>query len=246
MVRMVLPEAKIFRKIIESVGKLADEVAFTVSNNGVSLKALDADQSSYIEVFLPPDMFLEYTVDSEETLGVSISNIKKVLKHLRKGENLIIESDGEFIEFTVSGVAKRRFKFRNLEVSVPEIPEFNLEFKVSAQLVSSNVKKALEDIESVGSIIEIDAPSNDLMVFRAAGSGKAEVKFAAGSTALLSMDVKEPSKSVYDVVKLSTILGITEVSDVVTLEFASGMPLKMEFKIGNGRITYLTAPIEAV
>ncbi|ADV65037.1 DNA polymerase sliding clamp [Desulfurococcus mucosus] len=243
MARIVLPEAKIFKEIIGAVGKLADEVALNITREGISIKALDIDQSSYIEIVLPSDMFLEYTVENEEVVGISTSNIKKVLKHLRKGENLTIETSGEYVGFTVGTVTKRRYRFRNIDVAVPEIPEFNLDFKVTAQLTSSGVKKAIEDVESVGSVIEVDA-SSDTLVFRAVGSSRAEVRFTQGSPALISLEVREPSKSTYDVVKLATVLGVAEMSDMVTLGFSSKMPLKMEFHIGSGRITYLTAPIE--
>ncbi|MCY0868644.1 MAG: DNA polymerase sliding clamp [Desulfurococcus sp.] len=244
MARLVLPEAKVFKEIIGAVGKLADEVALRITGEGVSLKALDIDQSSYIEVLLPSDMFLEYNVSEEEIVGVSTSNLKKVLKNLKKGENLIVESSGDYVSFTVGAIARRVYRFRNLEVSLPEIPEFNLEFNASAQLTSSSIKKILEDAESVSSVVEIDASSSDMLVFRAKGTGKVEVKLTLGSLALISLDVKKPSKSTYDIAKLSTVLGLTSISDTVLLELSDKAPLKLEFKIGSGRVTYLLAPIE--
>jgi len=244
MARLVLPEAKVFREIVEAVGKLADEVAIKATPEGAILKALDIDQSSYIEVYLPSDMFLEYSVEGEDVIGVSIGNLKKILKHLRKGENLVIESSGDYVEFTVGTVTVRRYRFRSLDVALPEVPEFNLEFNVLAQLASSSLRKTLEDVESVGSIVEIEAPSSEALFIRSTGTGKVNVKFATGSLALLSLDVKEPSKSTYDVAKLTTVLNISEIADVVDLGFSSGMPLKMEFKVGTGRITYFLAPLE--
>lgn len=243
--RIVLPEAKLFKEVIDAIGNIADEVALLLTLDGLNIKALDADQSSLIDVSLPKDMFLEYDVGEEVSIGVSINNLKKVLKHLKKGENLAIELEGDFVKFTIGagGVVSRVFKFRNLDVPTPEIPEFNLEFKASAKLMAQAVKKVIEDIEAVGGSTQIKA-TPEAIVFKSIGAGKVEVRFAQGSLALISLDVQEPSESVYDTTKLVNVLGIAKVSDIVTLEFSSKNPLKAEFSIGTGRVVYLLAPFE--
>jgi len=95
--RIVLPEAKLFKEVIDAIGNIADEVALLLTLDGLNIKALDVDQSSLIDVSLPKDMFLEYDVGEEVSIGVSINNLKKVLKHLKKGENLAIELEGDFV-----------------------------------------------------------------------------------------------------------------------------------------------------
>ncbi|MEM1772196.1 MAG: DNA polymerase sliding clamp, partial [Desulfurococcaceae archaeon] len=90
MPRAVLPEAKLFRDIIDTIGNIADEVSLVLTSEGLTIKALDVDQTSLIDVQLPKDMILEYELQEALNIGVSINNLKKVLKHLKKGENLAI------------------------------------------------------------------------------------------------------------------------------------------------------------
>lgn len=245
MARIVLPEAKIFKEIIDATGNLADEISIVLNPDGMVMRAMDVDQSSLLEVSFPRDMFLEYEVEEPQVIGVSVSNLKKVLKHLKKGENLTIIPEGDYVKFSIGegGVSARRFRFRNLEVVTPQIPELELEFTVSAQIMTQALKKAIEDIEEVGGSAEFNAKEEALVV-RAMGVGRVEVRFARGSLATISLEVREPASAVYDATKLTNILSVTKISDVVKLEFASKMPLKAEFIVGSGKVTYLLAPFE--
>ncbi len=245
MARVVLPEAKIFKEIIDAIGNLADEVSITLNPDGMVIVAMDVDQSSLLEVSFPRDMFLEYEVEEPQVIGVSVSNLKKVLKHLKKGENLTIIPEGDYVKFSIGegSVSARRFRFRNLEVVTPQIPELELQFTVSAQIMTQALKKTLEDIEEVGGSAEFNAKEEALVV-RAMGVGRVEVRFARGSLATISLEVREPASAVYDATKLTNILSVTKISDVVKLEFASKMPLKAEFIVGSGKVTYLLAPFE--
>jgi len=245
LARVVLPEAKIFKEIIDAIGNLADEVSITLNPDGMVIVAMDVDQSSLLEVSFPRDMFLEYEVEEPQVIGVSVSNLKKVLKHLKKGENLTIIPEGDYVKFSIGegSVSARRFRFRNLEVVTPQIPELELQFTVSAQIMTQALKKTLEDIEEVGGSAEFNAKEEALVV-RAMGVGRVEVRFARGSLATISLEVREPASAVYDATKLTNILSVTKISDVVKLEFASKMPLKAEFIVGSGKVTYLLAPFE--
>lgn len=245
MTRVVLPEAKIFKEIIDAISNLADEISIVLNPDGMVMRAMDVDQSSLLEVNFPKDMFLEYEVEEPQVIGVSVGNLKKVLKHLKKGENLTIIPEGDYVKFSIGegGVSARRFRFRNLEVTTPQIPELELQFTVSAQIMTQALKKALEDIEEVGGSAEFNAKEEALIV-KAVGVGRVEVRFAKGSLATISLEVKEPASAVYDAAKLTNILSVTKISDIVKLEFASKMPLKAEFIVGSGKVTYLLAPFE--
>lgn len=245
MIRATLPEAKLFKEIIDTIGKIADEVSIVLAPEGLSIKALDVDQTSLIDVYLPREMFLEYEVVEQTNIGVSITNLKKVLRHVKKGENLAIEPEGDFVKFTIGtvGVITSSFKFRNLDVSLPELPELSLNFTVNAKIQAQSLKKIIEDIEAVGGSTQIMA-TPDAIIFRSIGAGKLEIKLTTGSFALISLDVIEPAESTYDTTKLTTIMSVAKVSDIVTLQYANKMPLKADFNVGLGRVSYLLAPFE--
>jgi len=244
MIKIVIPEAKIFKELFEAVGKLVDEVSLSITSNGVFLRAMDISQVALIEVNLPKDMFLEYVVENEGSLGFSTSNIQKVLKHVKKGENLVLWSDGEHVNFRIEGLVKREYRFRNLEVPVVNIPSTQLETNVKAQLIASIVNHAIQDAEVVGTVIEIESPSEEELVLRGRGTGVNETRLKTGSVGLVSLEVSEPSKSQYDISYLRSVMKLCKVSDVISLGFSSDSPLLLDFQIGgSGRVRYIMAPI---
>jgi proliferating cell nuclear antigen len=243
--RAVIPEAKLFKEIIEAVGGLSEEVSLNFAPEGLKLSALDLDQTSLLVVNFPSDMFVEYSVEEPVNIGISVNNLKKILKHLKKGENLVVEFDGEYVKFTIGAgsIATRMYKFRNIEVPTQELSGFEMNFTVTAKIMAQALKKVIEDIEASGGSTELSADQNALIV-RAVGAGKVEAKFTTGSLALISLEVAEPARSAYDTAKLANLLSITRVSDIVTLQFANKMPLRAEFVVGSGKIEYLLAPLE--
>ena len=76
----------------------------------------------------------------------------------------------------------------------------------------------------------------------------ATIELDKGSEALLELQVKEPSKATYNLNYLAELVKAgAATSEVVTAEFSTNMPIKVEFEIPQqGRLLYYLAPrIEA-
>lgn len=240
--RISYPEAKYIKTLIEVLGKLVDEVAFQITPDGVIVKALDAARVALIDILLPPTAFLEYDVPEEIVAGVSTANLAKLLKKVKKGDRFVMEVDEEKVTITIESIIRRIYEFRNLDVPIPEIPEAALEFNVQAHLLVDVIKHAIKDAEAVGDLLEIEAPNNETLFFRGRGTGVTETKIVAGSPALIDLEVKEPSKSIYNLGYLKYVINLTKIAELVVLRFSTDMPLEMEFSIGEGRVKYLLAP----
>ena len=238
------PDAKAFRTIMESLAKIVDEVAIHVTQESVRIRAMDPAHVALIDLMLPSTSFIEYDVEGDEVVGgVSIANVFKVIKRAKKGDKLDIDIDEERIAFTIFSATTKRYRFRNIEVAEPEIPEAQLEFNVKATILSDPLKNALKDAETVGDTLEVEAPDTEKLVLRGKGVGLAEAKFPLGSPALLELEVKEPGKAAYSIEYLKHVLALTKIADTVQLEFSSAMPIKLQFNLpGEGKVIYLLAP----
>ncbi|RLG79041.1 MAG: DNA polymerase sliding clamp, partial [Thermoprotei archaeon] len=142
----------------------------------------------------------------------------------------------------IESVGRRVYRFRNLEAPLPEIPEAQLEFNVEAQLLIDVVKQAVKDAETVGEHLELEAPDTETLYLRGRGATVTETKLVVGMPALVSLEVKEPSKSVYQVEYLKYVVGLTKIAELATIKFSSDAPLELEFSLSEGRIKYLLAP----
>ncbi len=241
--KVIYPEAKYFRSIAEAVSKIVDEVAVRVSEEGISIKALDPAKISLIDIALPASSFVIYEVSGEEVFGVSVANLVKVLKKLKKGDHLEISSVGDYINVAVESQLRRKYSFRNIDVQVPEIPELSLEFDVEAMLLAEAFKTAIRDAEVVGDTVELEASDESALIIRGINAAKVETKIAAGMPSLISLSVSKPSRSAYSLEYLEKVLSLTGVSESVTLKFSSDAPLYIEFRVaGEGVVKYLLAP----
>ncbi len=242
MARIVYPEAKYMKTIIDVLGKLVDEVAFKITPEGVFVKAIDAARVALIDIFLPPTAFLEYEVPEEIIAGLSTANLSKLLKKVKRGDKFVMDVDEENVRIIIESMMKRTYRFRNLDVPIPEIPEAQLEFNVEAQLLVDVIRHAIKDAEAVGDLLEIEAPNEETLFLRGRGASITETKLVKGSAALIDLIVKEPSKSLYNLEYLKYIVNLTKIAELAILKFSSDMPLELEFSLGEGRVKYLLAP----
>ena len=63
------------------------------------------------------------------------------------------------------------------------------------------------------------------------------------SSALLYLEIRKPSVSVYDVSYIKNVLNLTKIAESVEIRFSSERPLELVFKSPDGsRVRYLLAP----
>jgi len=242
MAKLVYPEAKYFKEIIDALGKLVDEVAFQLKPEGLKVVAMDPAKVSLIRIDIPATAFLEYDVEAEQVAGLSTASLSKMLKRIKKGDKFVLRVEEDRVDVVIESIGRRVYRFRNLEVPIPEIPEAQLEFNVQAQLLVDALKQALKDAETVGEVLEVEAPNSETLYLRGIGAAVAETKLVVGMPALLSLEVKEPSKARYQVEYLKHIVGITKIAELATLRFSTEAPLELEFRFGEARVNYLLAP----
>lgn len=241
--RIVYPEAKYIKSIIDALAKLVDEVAITIGPEEVHLKALDPARVALIEVILPSISFLEYDVSEEATVGLSMANLSKLLTRLKKGDRFELKAEEDYVSITIHSAIKRTYRFRNLEVQIPEIPEAALEFNVEAQVLADAIKHAIKDAEAIGDTLEFEAKDDQALYMRGKGATISETKLTRDMPALIELTVKESSKSAYSIEYLKHVISLTKIAEATTIKFSTDAPIYLEFALaGEGRVKFLLAP----
>lgn len=242
IVRVSYPSAKAFVELLETLGELVDEVVMKITPDGINIRALDPAHVALIGVSLPPDVFLEFEVPKSIDIGMSISSLIKILPSPKKGDKLTIQGSEEFFELIIEGLVRRRYKFRNLQIAVPEIPSFNLEFTVEGTIRSEALKIAIKDIKDVSDTIKFIAEVEDHLLV-ASAEGKTKLKISRATGSLINLAIKEKSISSYDVDYLSRITRLTGIAESVDFRFGNNLPLELKFRLmGGGEVAYLLAP----
>jgi len=242
------PDAKSFREFVEALRKILDEARFDIKPEGVRVAGMDPAKVAFIEVWMPRDAFLEYEVDeSRESIymGVRLESLANALKKGKKGEPVLFRVTDDKVFMQIDSIVVKRFLMPNIEVFL-DIPEnLSLEHDVEATVIADVVKKAIRDVEIVGRDVEFEA-SEGRLVIRAKGESRTKIEAVLQegvSSALLYLEVRNPSVSAYDVSYLKNVLNLTKIAESVDIKFSSEKPLEMVFKSPEGsRVRYLLAP----
>lgn len=244
MVRFVFPEAREWRYIIEGLATIVDEANFVLSPEGIRLRALDPGRVAMVDLYIPPAVFEEYKVEAEAKVGVVLDDLVDIMKRAKSDDRLLIEVQGNRLSVVLSGKAERRFRLPLLDIAGQELPTPKLNFTVAAKMLSDTFRDALKDAELVSESIRLKAESDVLYMVARSDKGEVETKFSIDTGSLLEIDVREPAEASYGIEFLEKIISKAyRVSDVVTLKFATNMPLELTFDVaGGGTLKYLLAP----
>ena len=87
-----LNEGILIKKLIDAIKDLVSDINLDVSAIGISLQAMD---SSHVALNLSAEGFEEYRCDKSMTLGISISNLAKVLRCGGNEDSLTLSCEDE-------------------------------------------------------------------------------------------------------------------------------------------------------
>jgi proliferating cell nuclear antigen len=131
-----------------------------------------------------------------------------------------------------------------LEATEEEVPTPKINFNVRAKATTEGLNEAIQDVQLVSDHVRVEI-DNEKMTMRATGDLMgATVELKKGSDALLDLEAKEPSKATFSLSYLSDIIkAAAAISDVATLEFATDMPIRIDFQQPKeGKLTFYLAP----
>ncbi len=101
-----LNEGLLIKKLIDSIKDLVSDINLEINPMGISLQAMDSSHVALVTLNLSSEGFEEYRCDKPMTLGVSISNLAKVLRCGGNEDSLTLSCEED--------PSKLKVKFENL------------------------------------------------------------------------------------------------------------------------------------
>ncbi len=246
MFKVRLSDAKMFRDAITAISTLVDEGTFKIDSEGIKLRAMDPSRVAMVDFAMQKTTFEEYIADKDMKICLNLTELLKLLKRAGKDEAvelLLDENTGQFIA-TMIGKYIRTFRMPTLEASEEEVPTPKIVFNAKATVTTEGLHQSLEDVALVSDYVRLEADGEKLVMNAKGDIMGANVELRKGSDALLSLEVKEPSKSSFPLSYLSEIVkAAAATSDIVTIEFSNDMPIRLDFKQRyDGTLIYYLAP----
>ena len=235
--KLKLDNPKIFSEIIGIISEMVLEVRIKVDNEGLSISAIDPANVAMILFKLPADAFSELEVEKEEILGVSLDNLKAVLRRVKAGSVLVMEKEENMLKIIIQDKIRKEFSLALIDVEGDEKPIPNLNFVSKIEMTSVDFSEAIEDCNVVAdSCSFISAPDN----FVIQGKGNLN-SFKSEFSDEVNIQAEEAS-SKYSLEYLQKMIKGTKLTDKVVLNFGNDYPLKLEFNTPKVSLSFILAP----
>ncbi len=235
-----LQNPTLLSRVVEIISDIVNEVRIKVNESGLSITAMDPANVSLVGFKLPKSSFSKFEAGTE-TLGVSLDNLKQVLKRCSSGSSLRIEKKDNFLEMQIQDRIKRNFVLSLIDIEGDDI-DFSakterMEFSSSVELSAIDLVDSIEDCsivsDSCSFIIE-----NDRFIIEAKGLNSTRSEFSGDEARIKA----ENCKSKYSLEYLQKFVKGARLSEKVILEFANDHPLKMEFRNEFMELKFVLAP----
>jgi len=241
-------DAKLLKDVFTGLATLIDEATFNLDATGVKLRAIDPSHVAMVDFEWPTAMFEEYSCLDPVKLAVNLTGLLKLLKRATKDETIEISQDqkGDTLKVSIAnkkGTSIRAFSLHTLDPSEEEVPVPKLTYNVTAKLTTEGMVQMIDDAQLVTDHVRITADPEKLMMIATGDLMAAEITALKGSEILLSLETKEPSKATFSLSYMAEVLHAgMATADLVTLEYSSDMPIKLDFQQKQGKLLYYLAP----
>jgi proliferating cell nuclear antigen len=245
MFKAVISDAKLLRSVLAAVSALVEEADFNMSNDGISLKALDPSHVAMISLNWPKQSFESYECDKLTKIRINLSNIQKLLKKAKSDESIEVTYDenSRKLMMILKGKLTKKFIMPTLEAGEEEAPSPKLTFNAKVKILSSSLKEIIDDAQTIADNVTLEAMQEKFIVNAASELSNATFEVEKGSEALLELEVKEASKATFNLNFLAEMVKAgASASEIATLEFSTNMPIKLEFNLIQASLIYYLAP----
>ena len=245
MFRLKTVDPTQLRNIISAAHTIIEEATFNIGPETITLRAMDPSRVAMLDLKLPKSIFEEYECVEPMKVCVYLTELLKLLRRANKDDTITLSLDkSERLEILIEGAYTRRFTMPLLEPHEEEVPTPKVTLTAKAKLTTEGIKQIVEDSSLVSNHLKITTEEKRLN-FDAHGdlmSGQATLD---GSAVLLNLEVSAPAKATFSLSYLTGILaGAVSLSDLVTMELASDMPLRLDFMLvfPEGELVFWLAP----
>ncbi len=233
-------EAKTWKKIINALASIIEEVSIEVTPDGIQFTAMDPSHISMVDFHMGKEHFEEYEVAGETSIGIDVEENRKIINRSKPDDILSLEADGNRILLTLlrpDGENVRKFELPMIDVIGGEkykVPLLDTTVKI--RLPSYVFDDAIKDAYIISDNVTFKADPEVFLVKAEGDSGSIQTEIKEW----LEYEVREKSQSTYNLSYLTDVA--KSVEDEITLDMGNDMPLKLSFTLDGAEILFILAP----
>ena len=227
--------------LVNIISTLIDEVKFTITADGMTLKAVDAAHVAMIEMEVGKGAFESYEAEACE-IGLDLDKVKSVLKLAASGDIIKMEQDDTHgrLVFKVGNITRRMNLVDTASMNDPKVPQLSLATDISLKV--DELEKWIRAAESIFYHITLRA---GVGYFELSCEGDTDsVSLRLEGDAIESINAESDVQSMFPLDYFSNIVKAIPAGTVVRVELDNDYPVKLVFALADGqvKVNYLLAP----
>ncbi|ENN96730.1 DNA polymerase sliding clamp [Methanocaldococcus villosus KIN24-T80] len=242
--RATLESAKEFKKVVDTVAQILDEICLIANEDGITARAMDPSHVALVSLEIPRLSFEDYEIEGEKEIGIDLEAFKKIMNRAKSKDKLILELDEEKNKLNVifENSGRRKFSLALLDISASEIKMPEIEYPAVVMLKGDAFKEALKDADLISDYVILKVEDNKFIVETKGELNDFSAEFDEDSSALISIESQGHAKSAFNLEYLLDMVKGIKAGDIVKLYLGTDMPLKLEYSLGGANLTFLLAP----
>jgi len=239
MLKLTISDANSWKRSVDAIAALIDEGTFEFAESGMALKAMDPSQIAMVDFEMPKKAFKTYEVGQKQSIGIDFSELSRVMRRAHPEDTITMELKGNKLEIHYDGKTKRKFLLPLIDAT-PHPNKPKIEFDVKVKVPANDIKEVLADVELVSNYVVFEANEKGVEVSSESESGKAEISLPKDT--VLELKATKAARAMFPLEYLKNMTRNTDVSTVIEINLKKDNPMKMEYAIGDGKVTYYLAP----
>jgi len=235
-----------FRNLVKALAAVVDEGCFHVDEARIGLLGMDSSHVAMVDFELPGEFFDGYLCEGTPRIFINIGEFLRFLDRVERDEMVKIRLDEErarlMVQCTRPGHT-RRFEMSIMEPLDEEAPQPKISFRSSARILTQSLRDAIMDAGLVSEQVKIEVTGDMLKMSAVGDIGSAFSEWERSSDELLELKAEEDIGATFTLSYLRDMVNAARVSgEVVTLELNTDMPIRLDFELPQGKLTYYLAP----
>jgi proliferating cell nuclear antigen len=147
----VFKNAANFKGIIDILSNFTDNITFNITENGISIQAIDGSHISLVFIELFIDQFDKLVVSKSMLVSLSAVSLKPILKTMKDGDlvSMKVKDDSATVDITIiDGDRKNKYKLHQVYVDFELLNMDGINYGNMITSTKTGIVKILSDIKN--------------------------------------------------------------------------------------------------
>ena len=232
-----LEDPRFFANLIGVISELVTEVRIKVNKEGMSLTAVDPATVAMVYFNIPADLFSQFNIEKDETLGVNLNDLKSILRRCGMGGSLELEKEENVLKIGIRDRIRRDFTLALIDVEGDERELPQWEFKSVIKMDSQAFVDAIEDCLVVSDACAFIAQPNKFVI-EAKGLHSSKIEFTSDEAEIYA----DNSAARFSLEYLNKFIKGAKLSSKTEINFSDNHPMRLNFPTGKVMLSFILAP----